>query len=71
MTTCSLSEKLSDLLAAGLTDKEIAERANCAASTVHRIRNGVISDPRYSVGSVIDSMHALLRKKKPHKRSAA
>ena len=63
MTAKSLPAKLTELLASGMTYKVIASRANCADSTIFRIKNGDIDNPSYSVGAAIDAMHASLRKK--------
>lgn len=71
MSTHTLAVKLEDLLSSGFTYKSIAARAGCDVSTIFRIRTGEIDNPRYSVGTAIDVMHAGLRKKAVHKKTAA
>ncbi|MNN93747.1 hypothetical protein D3C81_2122510 [compost metagenome] len=71
MSTTSLSRKVDDLLDSGMAYKVIASFAKCDYSTIYRIKTGEIDDPRYSVGSAIDELHAGLRKKSAVRKTAA
>ena len=42
----------------GLPYRVIAESAGCDVSTVYRIRDGLITDPSYSIGKAIDDLVA-------------
>lgn len=56
--TLNFSRKVTDLLGSGMTYKGLASIANCDPSTIYRLKNGEIEEPRYSVGKVIDELHA-------------
>lgn len=57
MNATDLPAKIEAIRAAGVTYTAIAKRANCDISTLFRIRQGEIPDPKYSVGSAIDAMY--------------
>ncbi|WP_405120716.1 hypothetical protein [Pseudomonas leptonychotis] len=67
----TLPEKLSALLAYGLTYKAIAAKAACDTSTIFRIKSGAILNPSYTVGVAIDDLYASLRKAPKSNKSAA
>ena len=56
--TTSFSRKVLDLLGSGMTYKGLATKASCDPSTIYRLKIGDIEEPRYSVGKVIDELHA-------------
>lgn len=63
MSEAALQEKISALLASGMTYKAVAERARCDTSTIFRIKNGDTANPSYSVGTAINAMYEELLKK--------
>lgn len=71
MATKTLADKINDLLSSGLTYKVISARADCADSTIYRIKSGDIENPSYSVGVAIDALHSNLRKKATTKLAVA
>ena len=51
-----------DLQAAGITQVQIAERCNCAQTTISDIVNGRTEQPSYSIGAALVALHkAVLR----------
>lgn len=56
--TINFSRKVNDLIGSGMTYKSLASKANCDPSTIYRLKSGEIEEPRYSVGRVIDELHA-------------
>lgn len=56
MTSITIREKLLKLIASGVDPKVVAERAGCHVSTIYRIRDGIITDPSYSIGAAIDGL---------------
>lgn len=58
MSAADLPKKIEAIRAAGPSYVAIAKSAGCDISTLYRIRQGLISDPAYSVGTAIDAMHA-------------
>lgn len=63
MSDKPLSKKVDELIRSGMTGKVIAGKAGCDASTISRIRSGLISNPAYSVGVTIDRLYGELSKK--------
>ena len=47
---------IADLQALGITQVQMAERCNCAQTTISDIRNGRIENPRYEIGAALVSM---------------
>lgn len=44
------------LLAAGLTEKDLANRAGCSQPTINRIKKGDVN-PSYSLGKTLQALH--------------
>lgn len=57
MSAADLPQKIEAIRAAGPSYVAIAKNAGCDISTLYRIRQGLIADPAYSVGTAIDAMH--------------
>lgn len=57
MSKPTLSEMVKALIAGGTAGRVIAERCGCDISTVWRIREQKITDPRHSVASAIESLY--------------
>jgi len=57
MNQLTLKRRIEELLEAGISKKDIAKACGCDESTIYRIREGQISDPRYSVGKAIVDLH--------------
>lgn len=53
----TLSEMVKALRAEGVTSSAIAQRVGCDASTIYRIREGLIADPKHSIASAIQSIY--------------
>jgi hypothetical protein len=49
---------ISDLSAAGVTQKDIAAHCACGQSTISEIGRGAIKNPAYSIGKQLIDMHA-------------
>ncbi|WP_062390890.1 helix-turn-helix domain-containing protein [Pseudomonas abietaniphila] len=64
MTKVSHQQKVEAIRASGLSYAEIAERCSVDTSTIFRIRQGSIADPRYSVGLAIDDLYCSTQRKK-------
>ena len=58
MTANPHQTKIEAIREAGMTYTAIARRAGCDISTLFRIRQGEIPDPKYSVGRAIDQLHS-------------
>jgi transcriptional regulator with XRE-family HTH domain len=41
---------IDQIVEAGMTEREIAERCGCTQPTVNRLRSGVTKEPGYSIG---------------------
>jgi len=54
----TFARKVADLIDAGMSCKRIATLAGCDPSTIYRLKVGDIEEPRYSVGKLIDELHA-------------
>ena len=50
---------ITELVAAGVKQREIAAYANCTPSAITRIKDGTNKDPHYSIASRIIKMHKL------------
>lgn len=55
---------LQDLKAAGLTQKQVAERCGCSQVTVSDLARGVTNDPSFSIGRCIVALHARKAKRR-------
>lgn len=58
-----LNEIVLELIDHGLSEGEIASKLSsmgisCTQPTIHRIKTEKVSDPRYSIGAGIKSLHA-------------
>jgi predicted transcriptional regulator len=53
-----LQKVIKQLIKAGFTEKELADKAGCAQPTIHRIKKGEIKNPGFSIGSALQSVHA-------------
>ncbi|MBL3825128.1 MULTISPECIES: hypothetical protein [unclassified Marinobacter] len=51
----SLAQMISELLQAGLTQKDIAELVECSQPTIHRVAKG--ADPGWERGNRIQALH--------------
>lgn len=58
MSNLTLQEKIEAIHAEGMAYSAIARRAGCDTSTLFRIRQGDIQDPKYSVGTAIDGLYS-------------
>jgi predicted transcriptional regulator len=45
------------LIAAGTTEKDLAEKVGCSQPTIHRIKSGDITDPSYSTGKALENLY--------------
>lgn len=46
------------LMASGLTQAEIARNCGCSQAAISGIRNGVTTDPRFSIGAALRVLDA-------------
>ena len=46
------------LMASGLTQAEIAKDCGCSQAAISGIRNGVTTDPRFSIGAALRALDA-------------
>lgn len=53
----TLAQRLEEIFESGLSYKDIASHCGCDVSTLYRIKEGRIEDPRYSVGKAIVDLH--------------
>ena len=49
---------ISELSAAGVTQKDIAAQCACGQSTISEILRGAIKNPAYSIGKQLIDLHA-------------
>jgi transcriptional regulator with XRE-family HTH domain len=49
---------IADLLEAGMTQQEIADRCGSKQTTISEIARGVTADPRYALGEKLRRLHA-------------
>lgn len=64
MSKIGLQAKVEAIRESGLAYTEIAERCKVDTSTIFRIRQGSIVDPRYSVGAAIDELYCVVMRKR-------
>ncbi|WP_122503137.1 helix-turn-helix domain-containing protein [Pseudomonas viridiflava] len=64
MSKVTHQQKVEAIRNSGMTYAEIAERCEVDTSTIFRIRQGSIADPRYSVGLAIDGLYCGVMRKK-------
>nr|WP_286948294.1 hypothetical protein [Pseudomonas sp. UBA6718] len=57
MSEKTLQEMIEAIRSEGVAYTAIARGANCDISTLFRIRQGDIQDPKYSVGKAIEGMY--------------
>lgn len=57
MTEPTLKDRIEDIYNDGMSYKDIAKACGCDESTIYRIKEGQIKDPRYSVGKAIVDLH--------------
>ena len=57
MTKPTISQMVDELIASGMTGKSIAEYAKCDTSTISRIRRELITDPKHSIATAIESAY--------------
>jgi transcriptional regulator with XRE-family HTH domain len=63
---------ISELSAAGATQKEMADRCFCGQSTISEISRGEIKNPAYSIGrSLIDLHSEIVGRPIPEEKKAA
>ena len=55
---------ISDLVAAGMTQEEIAKDANCSQAFVSDLKNGNRKDCRYEIGAALVALHEKVLKQK-------
>jgi len=48
---------LSDLIASGMTQVQIAAKAGCTQASISDIANGKTLQPSYSIGAVLVALH--------------
>lgn len=53
---------IGDLLQAGMTQQEIADRCGSKQSTISEIYRGDTADPRYALGEKLKKLHAVKRR---------
>ena len=58
----SWNSLINELIESGMTEKKIAEVVGSTTqSTIHRIKSGAISDPRYRLGKQLKDLHESIR----------
>lgn len=57
MTEPTLKDRIEDIYNSGMSYKDIAKACGCDESTIYRIKEGQIKDPRHSVGKAIEALH--------------
>jgi predicted transcriptional regulator len=58
MSIKPVSDLLSELNQAGLSDAEIARLVDSTQATIQRVRTGQHADTRYTLGKAIEFLHA-------------
>ena len=48
---------ISDLVASGLTQVQIAKKAGCTQASISDLANGHTENPAYSIGSALIALH--------------
>lgn len=48
---------VNELMAAGVTQVEIAQHCDCSQSSISDIRNGEIEHPRFGIGAALVALH--------------
>lgn len=48
---------IADLVAAGITQPQIAKQCGCSQATVSELANGVTLQPRYPLGAALVALH--------------
>jgi transcriptional regulator with XRE-family HTH domain len=56
-------EVIGDLVAAGMTQEDIAKDANCSQAFVSDLKNGHRKDCRYEVGAALVALHEKVLRK--------
>lgn len=64
MSKVDHQHKVEAIRDSGLAYTQIAERCGVDTSTIFRIRQGSITDPRYSLGMAIDDLYCAVMRKK-------
>lgn len=59
---------ITDIMAAGITQPQIAKQCGCSQATVSELATGATSQPRYSLGAALLVLHK--RKTKRQKTEA-
>ncbi len=57
MSEPTLAGRIEEIYQSGMSYKDIARACDCDESTIYRIKEGQIRDPRYSVGKAIVDLH--------------
>lgn len=57
---------IADLIASGLTQMQIAEKAGCKQASISDLSTGKTNQPSYAIGSALVAMHKrAMRRKQP------
>lgn len=54
---------IADLMAAGITQPQIAKRCGCSQATVSELATGVTVQPRYPLGAALVALHKTTTKR--------
>lgn len=54
---------ISDLIASGLTQAQIAERVGCSQATVSELMNGKTETPNFALGTALVALHKKAKRK--------
>jgi predicted transcriptional regulator len=63
---------VNELMAAGVTQVELAQECGCSQSSISDIRKGDIKHPRFDIGAALVAMHKskVMRQRKSAKQAA-